>query len=557
MIHWKMSDDKTSPLEFILSDYNISNEQFLDTMGISANTLRSYNNKKNNYSAENVPLGFINKVCSTFNKTIDQLIEFTEDYTGMKYEGIPEYCSDITTIRKSYIEAFTFIENNSTQGMKEFSKHVFNTIRKPFLTFIGTKESDKTQFLRKLFANDRLNGNNLEYFISRDDVPDSLKTYNRVGFKLKKDETLDIFALDSREYFESLTAIYEPSYDEDFSGEYAFVNILDSDFLKNCIVLSIPDLKYRTHEKSNESREMHFLDNDTALQFLRHERKSDLVVCFETISNFFTVERTPIFQYLCKRLEDNNDTLFIASKADLYPLPPDTNLASKIKKDGDLSFLEDKISPKNTEVQARFYKGPFSFDFTYVDMKKTLEAIQPLYSDFRNSDSLFDVFSNFFKNYSESLMDSASYIMIKEKPEIMKLLQSMMNDGQNFSIKQSNNDNSDEIRNGLKDLLDINKLNKLTENKQIDDIKSMLELIQKTVDIYKNKVDKIPLLSQNISVIQFILHNLLIPYFLLEGSFKAGNTTTWITKMKQEIGKFSDSPDFARYIQLINSSSRK
>lgn len=559
MIYWKLTEDKQTSLESILYEYNISHEQFLDAMAISANTFRTYNNKKNNYSAENVPLSFISKLCTTYNKTIDELIEFSEEYSNLKFESIQDYCSDITKIRNSYIDAFAFIESNSKEGMKEFSEYISKTIRKPLLTFIGTKESDKTQFLKKLFSIDKINGNNLEYFISRKDLPDSLKTFNRVGFKLRKDEVFNIFALDCKEYLDTLTIIYEPSYD--FSDEYIFVNVSDCDFLKNCVVLSLPDLKYRMHEKSNESRKIHFLDNDTILQFLKYERKSDLVICFEIISNFFSVERTPLFQYLCKRLQNKKNTLFIASKAELYPLSSDITLADRIKTDGNLDYLKNKRSPQKTEDQTtRFYRGPYSFDFTNEDLDKILNAMQSLYSDFRNSDSLFDAFSSFFKEYSEEFMDTPSSIMPKEKPEIMKLLQNMMKeeqDNQDYTINKFNEDNSDEIRNELKNLLDINKLLELTDKPEIKDIREMLELIQKTVDIYEKKLDRIPLLSQNISVVQLILHNILIPYFLLEGSFKAGNTTTWITKMKQEIGKFADSPDCTRFIQFITLSNKE
>ena len=128
MFTWKISreDSKSSELDILLKEYNITQGALAETLGVSPKTLRNY---INNPGA--MPLSVVDELCRLFNKQFEELF----DYEKYDKKNVPKYeytnietGLELTKARDLYIDGFGFFEDNNSKGFNDFKSFILSNL---------------------------------------------------------------------------------------------------------------------------------------------------------------------------------------------------------------------------------------------------------------------------------------------------------------------------------------------------------------------------------------------------------------------------------------------
>ncbi len=546
MFAWRNSleDNNSSELKMLLKKYNLTRESLSETLGISAKTLRNYIDNPND-----MPLNIVNELCCLFNKRFDELfISKTCDEETLKIISEFEYSNadavqELTNARDLYIDGFDFFEDNNSKGFIDFKRFILSKIHKPLLTILGANDSDVNEFLSVLLNKDISFVCNPIFFITKNDLPEILQCYEKIAIKTNLNEDFNIFLLNDLSYLKKFEyEEYVP--DKEYSEDYIVIQTLTNSILQKCNILGLPNLSYDdVYRKNKPQNKTKRLSDYTVYSLIRFIQLSDFILYFENTLNFFTTEKTQIIQYLIDNSRLGNSTsriLFIETKC-------------KKKKEAanNVSIRQqiEKINERN-EKKNYFNDGRYSFK---RQSSSIIDCIEQLNLDFKNITLLLSRIDAEINVLINSTLKNG--YVFNEKSEIKQLLLAVV-DTKNQSAEEDNIENRfdrEEQNNTL--------LNCLENFKKSEEIRNILSRNIKTKDdmifyiqslsekILKNYLDKYDVYDKgNLSSINLITNNILIPYFLLEMTFKIGNEITWANKITEEFSIFEEN---SKYSQII------
>ena len=573
MVNWKNtiikskeltdSEDskKSNDCEFLLlKDKNITQLELAGALDVTPKTLRSYIQKP-----DSIPLCICDKLCNLFNLEFNDLFclekfDIEKKYNDVFKDGAKlEEISEIKKVRMSYIEAFEFFSDVKTEGFELFKKTILERIHKPLITMIGTKESDVNSFASLLLHERNYSAQLPVYYVEREDLPECMSSPETETWviKTKSDEPFDIFLLDDNSYINKIEfEVYDST--KEYTDECVLIKISDVKFLKNCILLILPNLLFEdVQRKTQLQKNVKKLSDISIYNLINFIPVSDIVLYFETAFKFFSVERTQLISYLIdnsKLKYGESQVLFVETKC----------------KNEDIVFFNEKKyqsfdevltildKSKSTSNKKQFYDGPFSYRYyedSAIPDSEILNCIEHLCLDFKDVLGLKKCIDNEINNYVKSI--STAYYFISEKVAIKNLLQTIAdNDGQDNSEVVINEEWKrkwdKKLTRALEELEELNTLMGLFSD-NINDRTAMINKIQTLTAKFSTANE----LKRKRSAIQLIFSNILIPYFLLEMTFSVGNKKNWAKRIQEEISSFKTRDCYNKIENLISKIGGK
>lgn len=534
MFTWKISreDSKSSELDILLKEYNITQGALAETLDVSPKTLRNY---INNPGA--MPLSVVDELCRLFNKQFEDLFAYEKydkkDVPKYEYSNL-DAGLELTKARDLYIDGFGFFEDNNSKGFNDFKSFILSKLHKPLLTFIGAADSDLNTFLSILLNDDIPAIQNPIYYLNKKDLPENLQHYENIAIKTIPNEEFNVFLLNDPLYLKKFE-YKEYESEKEYQKEYVVIKTSENVLLQKCAILILPNISfvevYRRNKPQNKTKR---LTDYSVYSLIRYVNLSDFILYFENTLNFFTAEKAQIIQYLI-----DNSCLADTTTRVLF-------VESKCK---DVGMVGNK---EKAELNAKyFYDGRRSFK---VD-SSVEDCIEQLNLDFTNITSLLSRIDKEINNIINNTLENGYFF--HEKSDIKQMLLTV--------IDTDSQDKSDENEK-INDVSDSKEQNTLLkgclknfENSEV--IKNILPKNIKTKDdmictiqtfsekILKQYLDKYDVHDgHSLQPVKLIINNILIPYFLLEMTFAIGNEATWANKIKDEIESFKEN---SKYLQII------
>jgi len=561
MISWKIDKNyvsdgkknkfKGSYLELVLRNQNITQLELAEVLDVNPKTLRNYLSEPNS-----IPLSVCDKLCNLFNLDFNDLFcyekcDISKITNKIVNNGVlSQNISELKSIRKSFIEAFDFFSDIKSKGFEISKRTILDKIHKPLITMIGTKESDTNSFVSILLGGYTCPINIPAYYIEKDDLPEIMRLSDRIVVKTKKEEPFDIFQLQDEIYRNKLEfEVYNPK--KKYSDEYVLIQISEAKYLSNCILLILPNLILEECQRKTQLQTKARKLSDSSIYFLiKFISCSDIVVYFETVFNFFSVEMTQLISYLIdNRLRyGQSQVLFVETKCN----------------ESDVNKMHDK-KPQNFEEvltalkkdvlsKKQFYDGLFSYQYydkETISDSELLNCIEYLCLDFNNIVDLKNKLDEKINIYLRNV--SVNYFYIKEKIEIKQYLQSIADsqDEEANSVEMQKQEQLGILNKNLEELEDINTLLGLMS----DNISNKTEMLYNIQTLSKNILQDSD--TGNIGMrrlaIQLIFNNILIPYFLLEMTFAGRDKRQLAKRIIDEIRKFKSSSCYIKIEALLSS----
>lgn len=552
----KKNDFKNSYLDLLLRKENITQLELAEVLGINPKTLRNYLAEPNS-----IPLSICDKLCNLFNLDFNDLFCFEKcDMSEMSNDflnnaSLSQNMSELKSIRKSYIEAFDFFSDIKSKGFEANRKKILDTIHKPLITMIGTKESDMNSFGSILLQEHTGSAKIPVYYVEKEDIPEVMRVSERIAIKTKKEESFDIFQLHDENYRNMLD--FE-AYDskKEYTEEYVLIQISEANYLSNCIILILPDLIFEECKRKTPLQTKARKLSDISIYYLiKFISGSDIVLYFETIFNFFSVEMTQLLSYLI-----NSIMIMRYGQAQIVFVETKCNEKDVMQfKEKRPQTFEEVLTALNKNVSSKkqFYDGLFSYryydsskDKPNISESEILNCVEHLCLDFNDVIILKNKLDEKINVYFQTL--SVKYFYTKEKIEIKQYLQSIAD-------SQDDGENSDEaqkeeqlgiLNNNLKELGDINKLSEIMS----DNINDKTEMLYNIQTLSKNILQDSDTgnFGMRRLAIQLIFNNILIPYFLLEMTFAGRDKKQFAKKIIEEISNFKKSPYYTKIEALLS-----
>ena len=560
MITWKTTSTSSTEkaqniIDSILQEYNLRKEDFSKYLDIDIKTLKTYYKHP-----EKISIKFLDKLCKTFSKNISDIIQFQPEEKEKIKLNIPDEIQksiiNLKDVRNSYINAFKLYSDKRNEKLSE---SVLKTIHKPLLLLIGSPEANIEQFT-SFILDQKISKTNIPvYYIEKNDLPKQWQEYSKIAVNVTENKKFDIRLINNEEYIKKYAWIsYKP--DEFVKPQYrnyVLIHAIDSNntpLLKNFTILLLPNLLYE-NQFEKKRKPFKCLSNKSISDVIKHEQLYDdsYILYFEIIPNFFTLERSPIVQYLYERRLRNNPSLstimFIA--INLYD-GTEKNPIQKIKESG---FCDDDNIPKNDLKVGlqQFYNKTLSFDLDYItnidkvyynkenqkeylySKNKILNHIEDLDSNYHNIEKILKYIINYFNDFSIKI--SKDYFYTTKESDIREIINQNLNGESSSVISPEQEDFKKDFE------IILNKKNISQYIKSMKDKEECLMRIQTLAsNIWNNS--QISLNDYGCSMnkyapkFQFIINNILIPYFLVEPTFARGTPETWIKKIEDKLEKF-------------------
>ena len=553
----KKNNFKDSYLDLLLRKENITQLELAEVLGVNPKTLRNYLAEPNS-----IPLSICDKLCNLFNLDFNDLFCFEKcDMSEMSSDflnnaSLSQKMSELKSIRKSYIEAFDFFTDIKSKGFEVNKKKILDTIHKPLITMIGTKESDMNSFDSILLQEHSSSAKIPVYYVEKEDIPEVMRLSESIVVKIKEEETFDIFQLHDENYRNKLDfEIYDSK--KEYTDEYVLIQISETNYLSNCILLILPNLIFEECQRKTQLQTKARRLSDISLYYLiKFISSSDIVVYFETIFNFFSVEMTQILSYLINSIMryGQSQIIFVETKCNEKDV-------IQFKEKRPQTFEEVLIAlNKNVSSKKQFYDGLFSYryydsskDKPKIPESEILNCVEHLCLDFNDVINLKKQLDEKMNNYFQTR--STNYFYTKEKIEIKQYLQSIADaqDDEENSVEAQKKEQLGILNNNLEELEDINKLSEIMS----DNISDKTEMLYNIQTLSKNILQDSD--TGNIGMrrlsIQLIFNNILIPYFLLEMTFAGRDKKQLAKKIIEEIKNFKTSPYYTKIEALLSGGN--
>lgn len=563
MLSWKTDRNNNSDenknsfidsnLGCLLRKENISQLELAEALSINPKTLRNYLAEPNS-----IPLSICDKLCNLFNRDFNDLFCFEKcDMSEMSNDflnntSLSQNMSELKSIRKSYIDAFDFFSDIKSKGFEVNRKKILDTIHKPLITMIGTKESDMNSFGSILLQKHTVSAKIPVYYVEKEDIPEVMRLSESIAIKTKKEESFDIFQLHDENYRNKLD--FE-AYDskKEYTDEYVLIQISEAKYLSNCIILILPDLVFEECQRKTQLQTKARKLSDISIYYLiKFIPGSDIVLYFETIFNFFSVEMTPLLSYLINSIMryGRSQIIFVETKCNEKDV-----IQFKEKRP---QRFEDVLPALKTKVSSKkqFYDGVFSYryyDNTNISDSEILDCVEHLCLDFNNAINLKRQLDEKVHIYFQKL--SANYFYTKEKVEIKHFLQSVAEsqDDEENTIESQKQEQLDNLKKNLEELENINRLLEIMS----DNISGKTEMLNNNIQTLSKKIVLLDVDTENKGMrylaIQLIFNNILIPYFLLEMTFAGRDKKQLAKRISEEIRNLKKSPYYTKIEALLSS----